>query len=185
VLAPTPTPGNSSTAVATTAFVSNAITSANLAPLSSPTFTGVPLAPTQAVGNNSTAIATTAFVLANSVGKSTVNGVANVVSDGIGNLRSIPQNTQASTYTLVASDNGKNINGVGAITIPSGVFAAGDVVSIYNQSGTAFNISWSGPVVYKAGTSTAATSPLSLSARGIATIMFATTTEIVASGNFA
>jgi hypothetical protein len=116
----------------------------------------------------------------------TVNGVAGLHSDISGNLRSIPQNNQTAAYQLVAGDNGKNINiTTGGITIPSSTFAAGDVVSIYNQSGTAQNIAWSGPTVYKAGTSTAATSPLSLSARGIATFMFSTTTEIVASGNFA
>jgi hypothetical protein len=116
----------------------------------------------------------------------TVNGVAGLLSDISGNLRSIPQNNKTAAYQLVAGDNGKNINiTTGGITIPSSTFAAGDVVSIYNQSGTAQNIAWSGPTVYKAGTSTAATSPLSLSARGIATFMFSTTTEIVASGNFA
>ena len=114
----------------------------------------------------------------------TVNTVVNTISDGSGNLRSIPQSSKSAAYTLVAADNGKNINiTTGGITIPSNVFAAGDVVSIYNQSSFAQNIAWSGPTVYLAGTSTAKTSPLSLAARGILTIMFATTSEIVVSGN--
>jgi hypothetical protein len=106
------------------------------------------------------------------------------VSDADGKLRSVPQSNKTSAYTLVAADNGKNINiTTGGITIPSSVFAAGDIVSIYNQSGSAQNVAWSGPAVYLAGTSSAKTSPLSLSARGVLTIMFATASEIVVSGN--
>lgn len=58
--APTPTPGDVSTKIATTSFVSTAIS--GLAPLASPTFTGTPVAPTAAPGTNSTQIATTSFV---------------------------------------------------------------------------------------------------------------------------
>lgn len=58
--ATTQTAGNSSTLVATTAFVT---TAANLkANIDSPTFTGVPAAPTAANGTSTTQIATTAFV---------------------------------------------------------------------------------------------------------------------------
>jgi hypothetical protein len=55
--APTPTAGDNSTKVATTAFV------ASYAPLASPALTGVPTAPTATVGTNTTQIATTAFVI--------------------------------------------------------------------------------------------------------------------------
>ena len=118
------------------------------------------------------------------ISTSTINTVTGRVADSDGNLRSIPQSNKSAAYTLVAADNGKNINiTTGGITIPSSTFSAGDVISIYNQSGTAQNISWSGPTVYVSGTSTAKTSPASLAARGILTIMFATATEIVISGN--
>lgn len=60
--APTPTAGDSTTKIATTAFVT---TADNLkAPLASPTFTGTPAAPTAAAGTNTTQLATTAFVQA-------------------------------------------------------------------------------------------------------------------------
>ena len=46
----------------------------------------------------------------------------------------IPQNSQTSAYTLVASDNGKHINTTtGGVTIPSGVFSAGNAITIYND----------------------------------------------------
>lgn len=58
--APTQTAGNNTTRVATTAFVTAAVsTKANLA---SPTFTGTPAAPTATAGTNTTQVATTAFV---------------------------------------------------------------------------------------------------------------------------
>jgi hypothetical protein len=158
-----------------------------LAPLASPTFTGTPLAPTATAGTNTTQVATTAFVLANAVTQTTVNTVTGRVQDSDGNLRSVPQLAKTAAYTLLASDNGKNINiTTGGITIPVSVFAAGDIVSIYNQSGTAQNVSWSAGTVYLSGTSSSKTSPLSLSARGVLTIMFVTggaTPEIVVSGN--
>lgn len=58
--APTAAAGSNTTQIATTAFVTNAVSSkANTA---SPALTGTPLAPTAAAGTNTTQIATTAFV---------------------------------------------------------------------------------------------------------------------------
>ena len=60
--APTATAGTNTTQIATTAFVTTAVSpKANLA---SPTFTGTPAAPTPTASDNSTKIATTAFVKA-------------------------------------------------------------------------------------------------------------------------
>ena len=70
--APTPSAGNSSAQLATTQFVGDAITDAigdiafpdtgGLAPLASPTFTGLPKGPTPTTGDASEQLATTAFV---------------------------------------------------------------------------------------------------------------------------
>ena len=57
--APTPSPGDSDTSIATTAFVAT-----SFAPLASPALTGNPTAPTPTFGDNDTSIATTAFVQA-------------------------------------------------------------------------------------------------------------------------
>lgn len=56
----TPIAGDNSTKLATTAFVTTAVST--LAPKASPTFTGTPVAPTPISSDNSTTIATTAFV---------------------------------------------------------------------------------------------------------------------------
>lgn len=62
--APTPSPGDNDTSIATTAFVTAADVAADAlkADIASPTFTGDPKAPTPSVGDNDTSIATTAFV---------------------------------------------------------------------------------------------------------------------------
>lgn len=69
--APTQAPGNNTTRIATTAFVTAAdviVTAAYIvadalkANIASPTFTGVPAAPTAAVDTNTTQLATTAYV---------------------------------------------------------------------------------------------------------------------------
>lgn len=61
---PTASPGENTTQLATTAFVTNAVAgvSGGGAPLASPVFTGNPRAPTPATGDNDTSIATTQFV---------------------------------------------------------------------------------------------------------------------------
>lgn len=58
--APTPSPGDNDTSIATTAFVTAA--DALKANIASPTFTGIPAAPTAAPGTSTTQLATTAFV---------------------------------------------------------------------------------------------------------------------------
>lgn len=75
--APTQTPLDNSTKLATTAYTDLAVGVENTravaaealkAPLASPSLTGVPVAPTAAGGTNTTQIATTAFVAASSTG---------------------------------------------------------------------------------------------------------------------
>jgi len=119
----------------------------------------------------------------NLVFTSTVNAITGRISDSDGNLRSVPQNNKTAAYTLVAGDNGKNINiTTGGVTIPASVFVAGDIVSIYNQSDATQSITCSAVTLYIAGTSGAKTS-LTLAARGILSILYVTATEVIASGN--
>jgi len=83
-LAPTATGGTSTTQIATTAFVANAVNTAvtPLAPIASPGFTGTPTAPTASGGTNNTQLATTAFVQAAvaGVGGSTTQSIAYAAS---------------------------------------------------------------------------------------------------------
>ena len=86
-------------------------------------------------------------------------------------LTNIPPNPQTASYTLQLSDAGKYINiSTGGVTVPSAVFASGDVISIYNNSASNQTITQgSGVTMYLAGTST--TGNRIIAQRGIATIL--------------
>ena len=106
--------------------------------------------------------------------------VAGAVEDSKGNLRSIPQNTQGSAYTLVAADAGKHILASGTITVPDSVFSAGDAVTIVNNTGSDLTITKTITTMYL-GTD-ASSANRTLSTRGMATILFASGTVAYISG---
>jgi hypothetical protein len=108
------------------------------------------------------------------------------VSDESGKLRSVPQASKSSAYTLVAADNGKNINltASAALTMPANVFVAGDIISVYNMHSATNTITiGSGLTCYLMGTATAKTGSLTLAIRGGLTIMYISATEVLVSGN--
>ena len=94
----------------------------------------------------------------------------------------IPQNSQSSAYELVLGDNGKHINiTTGGVTVPSGVFSAGNVVSIYNDSGSNQTITQGSSVTLRlAGTAT--TSNRTLAQYGLCTVLCVGSNEFVISG---
>ena len=106
------------------------------------------------------------------------------VSDSIGNVRSIPINSQTSSYVLVATDNGKAISiTTGGITVPNSVMSAGNAVTIYNNSGSSQTISQgSGLTMQWAGQTTSTTGDRTLGLYGICTILFISTSSAIISG---
>ena len=61
--------------------------------------------------------------------------VEGTISDSIGPLRRLGTNTQSGDYTLVVGDAGRLIIRTGGnVTVPNGVFSAGDMVSIVNNA---------------------------------------------------
>ena len=107
-----------------------------------------------------------------------VNASATVNGFVIG-YRNIPRST--TTGTAVVGDNGKCIAVSAGITVPASVFAAGDAVSIYNNSAGSITITQGvGLTMYYAGTAT--TGNRSLAQRGMATIWFNSATEAVIGG---
>ena len=92
---------------------------------------------------------------------------ADQVDDSKGEIRLVPINTQSSDYTLQASDHGKIIKiSAGDITVPSGVFTAGQTVTIY-ADGATIDINRSGVTMYWA--QTGANADRDLQTRGVAT----------------
>jgi hypothetical protein len=104
------------------------------------------------------------------------------VSDTIGNVRDVPANSQTSNYTLQASDNGKYISiTTGGIIVPPSIFSIGQIVSVYNNSGSSQNIAAGGGVTLRlVGTSTTGTR--TLSNYGLATILCVASNTFVVTG---
>jgi hypothetical protein len=101
-------------------------------------------------------------------------------------FRNVPQSGSAKTtsYSLATGDVGKfiEVGASGSITIPDATFAAGDVVSIFNNTSGAITITCTITTAYIAGTDTDKAS-VSLATRGVATILFLSGTVCVISGN--
>tara|TARA_B100000212_G_C27381973_1_gene537496 strand:- start:64 stop:870 length:807 start_codon:yes stop_codon:yes gene_type:complete len=173
VTATTQSASDNSTKVATTAYTDTAISNlVNSAPSTLDTLGEIATAL-----NNDAALNTT---LTNSIATKlplaggTITGsltVNNTVSDGKGNLRSIPLSTQSNTYTLVAADAGKAVYSSADVTIPNSVFSAGDAVTIINNSSSNMAITQgSGLTIYLTADGT--TGNRALSGRGMATLIF-------------
>jgi hypothetical protein len=104
------------------------------------------------------------------------------LSDGKGDVRAVPANSQTTSYTLTSSDTGKHINiTTGGVTVPSGVFSVGDTISIYNNSSSNQTITQGGSVtMYLAGTAT--TGNRTLAQRGLCTILCVSSNTFVILG---
>jgi hypothetical protein len=103
------------------------------------------------------------------------------INDSKGNVRTIVQNAQTTSYTLIASDAGKSVSTTAEVIIPSGVFAAGEAITIYNNSAASITITCSAITAYKASIATAVTS-VTLVARGLCTVLFYGSNAAVLSG---
>ena len=175
---------------------------ASAAPTANPTFTGTVTVPTASADDNTTKAASTAYVQtelgdylttalgapkANPTFTGTVNAATitatGVVSDALGDVRSIPSNAQGGAYVAVAADAGKAVYiSTGGVTINNSVFSAGDAVSIINNSGSDQTIT-QGSGVTLHNTADAATGNRTLAGRGIATIWFASASVAYISGS--
>ena len=108
------------------------------------------------------------------------------ISDGDGSLRAIPQSgsDKTSSYTLTTGDVGNfiGIGSGGSITVPNSTFAAGDAISIFNNTSGDRTITLSITTAYIAGDNTDKNS-VTLATRGVCTILFISGTVCVLTGN--
>ena len=121
---------------------------------------------------NTQAIAgTTTYTLPNAT---TTLGFLNVPAVG----------TKTGSYTLATTDVGKyvQVGSGGSITIPDATFAEGDVISIFNNTTGNITITCTITTAYIAGTDSDKAS-VTLATRGVATILFISSTVCVISGN--
>lgn len=130
---------------------------------------------------------------ANCTGNLNITGVVSVsslamtfpteaASIGFRNIPSIADKT--TSYTLQTTDIGKfvNVGSGGSITIPNSTFAAGDVVSLFNNTSSAVTITCTIATAYLSGFDTDKAT-LTLATRGVATVLFVSPTICVVSGS--
>ena len=143
---------------------------------------------TSSTGSGSVVLSTSPSLTTPVLGTPTSGNLSNCTADGTNNVgyRNIPQSGSDKTtnYSLVTTDVGKfvGVGTSGSITIPNSTFAAGDVVSIFNNTSGAITITCSITTAYIAGTDTDKAT-VSLATRGVATILFISGTVCVISGN--
>ena len=97
--------------------------------------------------------------------------------------RGLPNVAKATGYTLIKTDTGKLINmtSSGTVTVPSGVFSVGDIVTVYNNNSSTMSVSASGTTLRKAGSSNTGTCTVAV--YGTASILCVAANEFVVSGN--
>jgi hypothetical protein len=126
---------------------------------------------------------TITFAVPATAGTNTVTFPAETMTVG---FRNVPQSgsDKTTSYQLAVGDVGKfvGVGASGSITIPNSTFAAGDVISIFNNTSGAITITCTITTAYIAGTD-ADKATVSLATRGVATILFLSGTVCVISGN--
>ena len=102
----------------------------------------------------------------------------------LGYLNIPPVGTKTGSYTLATNDVGEyvQVGSGGSITIPNATFAEGDAISIFNNTTGNITITCTIDTAYIAGTNSDKAS-VTLATRGVATILFISSTVCVISGN--
>jgi len=111
-----------------------------------------------------------------------VDADGNVIEEALPSAGDIPQNSQTGAYVLAASDAGGHVSiTTGGITVNSSVFAIGDAVSIYNDSGSDQTIT-QGASVSMRSAGTADTGDRTLAQYGLCTLLCVAADTFVISG---
>jgi hypothetical protein len=155
--------------------------------------TGVATALGQNVtGSGGIALATSPTFVTPVLGTPTSGTLSTCTADGTNpvGFKNIPlSGTKTASYTLVAGDVGKfvELGASGTIVIPASVFAAGDAISVFNNTSASIACTCSAiTTVYEGGTNTnISATGFSITTRGVVTILFIDTTTVVITGNLA
>lgn len=143
---------------------------------------------TSSTGTGSVVLSTSPSLTTPVLGTPTSGNLSNCTVDGTNAVgyRNIPQSgsDKTTSYSLATGDVGKfvGVGASGSITIPDATFAAGDVVSIFNNTSGNITITCTITTAYIAGTD-ADKASVTLATRGVATILFLSGTVCVINGN--
>jgi hypothetical protein len=115
-------------------------------------------------------------------GTTAAAGTFTTLIDSIGNVRTVPLNSQTTGYTLVSTDSGKCISiTTGGVTVPASIFTAGQTITIYNNSASSQTITQGASVtMYNVGTAT--TGNRTLAQRGLCTVFCVASNTFVITG---
>jgi hypothetical protein len=158
--------------------------------LGTPSSANLASAVTDETGSGSLVFATSPTLVTPVLGTPSSGNLDSCTADGTNKVgyRNIPNSgAKTSSYTLVAGDVGKfiELGTGGSVVVPASVFAAGDAITIFNNTGASISCTCSAITdFYKGGTDTDI-STFSVTTRGVATILFITTTRAVVTGNLA
>lgn len=162
------------------------LTGTNLLTLVTSTANTFTAAQTLASGNlkvTGSTSGTITFAVPAVAGTNTVTFPAETMTVG---FRNVPQSgsDKTTSYSLVVGDVGKfvGVGTSGSITIPDATFAAGDVVSLFNNTSGNITVTCTITTAYIAGTDVDKAT-VTLATRGVATILFLSGTVCVISGN--
>lgn len=158
--------------------------------LATPSSANLISAVTDETGTGALVFATSPTLVTPVLGTPSSGTLSSCTVDGtnkVGFLNIPNSGAKTSSYTLVAGDVGKfiELGTSGTIVVPASVFAAGDAISIFNNTSASISCTCSAvTTVYKGGTD-ADISSFSVTTRGVATILFITATVAVVTGNLA
>jgi hypothetical protein len=126
--------------------------------------------------------------VANGGTNSSTGSLASCTADGTNAVgyKNIPQtgSDKTTAYTLVTGDVGKyvGVGTSGSIVVPNSTFANGDAISVFNNTSGSITLTMSITTAYIGGTD-ADKATITLATRGIATILFVSSTVCVVTGN--
>ena len=119
-----------------------------------------------------------AATLYGTTGNATLSGI--VTASRFDGPINIPAG-QTGTVSLAASDAGKHVSATGTVTLGTSVFAVGDAVTIFNNTGGSITITLTAVTCYHAADGT--TGNRTLGARGLASILCLAANTYVISGS--
>lgn len=155
--------------------------------LGTPSSANLAAAVTDETGSGALVFATSPTLVTPILGTPTSGNLNSCTADGTNKVgyRNIPAvGTKTGSYTLAVGDVGKyvQVGSGGSITIPDATFAEGDVVSIFNNTTGNVTLTCSITTAYIAGTDSDKAT-MTLATRGVATVLFISSTVCVVSGN--
>ena len=160
--------------------------------LGTPSSANLAAAVTDATGTGDLVFATSPTLVTPVLGTPSSGTLSGCTVDGTNSVgfKNIPlSGTKTASYTLVAGDVGKfvELGASGTIVIPASVFAAGDAISVFNNTSASIACTCSAiTTVYEGGTNTnISATGFSITTRGVVTILFIDTTTVVITGNLA